>query len=70
MGALALLNFSLNFLAKLSMSKFFFLANTGLRALLLSGVLKTGTEFGNMTLHERIDCRAKGKLKAKNLGGN
>lgn len=65
MGTLALLNFSLIFLAKLSMSKFFFLASKDLRALLLAGVL---AEFDNVKLHERIDCRAKGKLKAKSWG--
>lgn len=59
------LNF-LSFLATLAMSRFLSLPSRDLRAWLLAGVLKTGTEFdSNMKLHSGMDCRAKGKLKTE-----
>ena len=44
------------------MSKFLSLVCRDLRALLLAGFLKAGTESDkNMRLHKGKDCRAKGK---------
>lgn len=53
---------SLSFLVTLSMSKFLSLVCRDLRALLLAGFLKAGTESDkNMRLHKGKDCQAKGK---------